>query len=127
MSTLFSKHLQKNAAPPAPLREDPFAPGRSGHEQGVGAHKPGGHFPDEKTVQLPAEQVLGDEEEHGVLGQEEQVRNAQEQVEEAYRDRDRWARMALLQTASCGKFSSDRTIQEYVDDIWHLDKITVEV
>ena len=53
--------------------------------------------------------------------------NAQEQVEEAYRDRDRWARMALLQTASCGKFSSDRTIQEYVDDIWHLDKITVEV
>lgn len=53
--------------------------------------------------------------------------NAQEQVEEAYRDRDRWARMALLQTASCGKFSSDRTIQEYVDGIWHLDKITVEV
>ena len=42
--------------------------------------------------------------------------------EEAYRDRDRWARMALLQTASCGKFSSDRTIQEYVDDIWHLER-----
>ena len=52
---------------------------------------------------------------------------AQEQVEAAYRDQDRWARMALLQTASCGKFSSDRTIQEYVDDIWHLDRLTVEV
>ena len=48
-------------------------------------------------------------------------------VEEAYRDKDRWAKMALLNTASCGKFSSDRTIQEYVDDIWHLDKVTVEV
>ena len=52
---------------------------------------------------------------------------AQKKVEEAYRDQDRWAKMALLQTASCGKFSSDRTIQEYVDDIWKLDKITVEV
>lgn len=47
-------------------------------------------------------------------------------VEEAYRDRDRWSKMALLQTASCGKFTSDRTIQEYVDEIWKLDKVTVE-
>ena len=51
---------------------------------------------------------------------------AQEKVEEAYRDKDRWAKMALLNTACCGKFSSDRTILEYVDDIWKLDKITVE-
>ena len=53
--------------------------------------------------------------------------DAQKKVEEAYRDKNRWAKMALLNTASCGKFSSDRTIQEYVDDIWHLDKVTVEV
>ena len=52
---------------------------------------------------------------------------AQTRVEAAYRDRDRWAKMALLNTACCGKFSSDRTIQEYVDDIWHLDAVTVEV
>ena len=52
--------------------------------------------------------------------------DTQKKVEEAYRDKDRWAKMALLNTASCGKFSSDRTIQEYVDDIWHLDKVTVE-
>ncbi len=51
---------------------------------------------------------------------------AQEKVKEAYRDKDRWAKMALLNTACCGKFSSDRTILEYVDDIWKLDKITVE-
>ena len=51
---------------------------------------------------------------------------AQEEVEAAYRDKDRWARMALLNTACCGKFSSDRTIEEYVEDIWKLDKIKVE-
>ncbi len=52
---------------------------------------------------------------------------AQEKVEAAYRDKDRWAKMALLNTACCGKFSSDRTIREYVDELWKLDKITVEV
>ena len=52
---------------------------------------------------------------------------AQEKVEEAYKDKDRWAKMALLNTACCGKFSSDRTIEEYVNDIWKLDKIKVEV
>ncbi len=51
---------------------------------------------------------------------------AQKRVEEAYRDEKRWAKMALLNTACSGKFTSDRTIQEYVDDIWHLDKITVK-
>ena len=52
---------------------------------------------------------------------------AQKRVEAAYRDVDRWGKMALLQTACCGKFSSDRTIQEYVYDIWHLDRISVEI
>ena len=52
---------------------------------------------------------------------------AQTRVEEAYRDKERWAKMALLNTASCGKFTSDRTIQEYVDDIWKLDKVTVDL
>ncbi len=50
---------------------------------------------------------------------------AQERVEEAYRDEARWAKSAILNVARCGKFTSDRTIQEYVDEIWHLDKVTV--
>ncbi len=50
---------------------------------------------------------------------------AQKRVEEAYRDSERWARMAMLQTACCGKFSSDRTIEEYVEDIWKLKKVKV--
>ena len=51
---------------------------------------------------------------------------AQEKVEEAYRDKERWAKMALLNTACCGKFSSDRTIREYVEEIWKLDPVTIE-
>ena len=50
---------------------------------------------------------------------------AQEEVEKAYRDEARWAKMALLNTACAGKFSSDRTIQQYVDEIWHLDKVVI--
>ena len=51
---------------------------------------------------------------------------AQERVEKAYRDETGWARMAMMNTACSGKFTSDRTIQQYVDEIWHLDKVTVE-
>ena len=53
--------------------------------------------------------------------------DAQKRVEAAYKDEKGWAKKALLNTACSGKFTSDRTIQEYVDDIWHLDKVTVEV
>lgn len=49
---------------------------------------------------------------------------AQEKVEEAYKDERSWARSAILNMACAGKFTSDRTIQQYVDEIWHLDKIT---
>ena len=48
---------------------------------------------------------------------------AQERVEAAYRDEKNWARSAILNTACSGKFTSDRTIQQYVDEIWHLDKV----
>ena len=52
---------------------------------------------------------------------------AQSKIEEKYRDEAGWARSAMLNTACCGKFSSDRTIQEYVDEIWKLDKVKVEI
>ena len=51
---------------------------------------------------------------------------AQRRVEEAYRDESRWAKMAMLNTACSGKFTSDRTIQQYVDEIWHLKKEVIE-
>ena len=53
--------------------------------------------------------------------------DAQKRVEEAYRDEAGWAKMAMMNTACSGKFTSDRTIQQYVDEIWHLEKETVKV
>ena len=52
---------------------------------------------------------------------------AHKKIDQAYRDEKWWARTAMLNTASAGKFSSDRTIEEYVRDIWHLEKIKVEL
>jgi len=50
---------------------------------------------------------------------------AQAKIDEAFRDKTRWAKMAILNTARSGKFSSDRTIREYAKDIWHLDPVPV--
>ena len=52
--------------------------------------------------------------------------DAQKRIEEMYRDEKRWAKSAMLNVAKCGKFSSDRTIEEYVQDIWHLEKLTIK-
>ena len=50
---------------------------------------------------------------------------AQKKVEAAYKDEAGWAKSAILNVACSGKFTSDRTIQQYVDEIWHLDKVTI--
>ena len=52
---------------------------------------------------------------------------AQARVDAAYRDKDAWARMAMMNTACSGKFSSDRTIEQYVKDIWKLKKVEVNL
>ena len=52
---------------------------------------------------------------------------AEDRIDKAYRDEKWWARTAMLNTACSGKFSSDRTIEEYVKDIWHLNKVKVEL
>lgn len=52
---------------------------------------------------------------------------AQERVNEAYKDKEKWAKMAILNTAHSGKFSSDRTIKEYAEDIWNLKPVHIEM
>ncbi len=52
---------------------------------------------------------------------------AQKRVEEAYKDTERWSKMAMLNVAKVGKFSSDRTIEEYAKEIWNLEKVAVEL
>jgi starch phosphorylase len=48
---------------------------------------------------------------------------AQEQAAAAFRDKKRWTRMSIINSAKSGRFSTDRTMQEYNRDIWHLDKV----
>ena len=52
-------------------------------------------------------------------------KEAHDRIDAAYRDEQHWARTAMLQTASAGKFSSDRTIEEYAKEMWHLEKVTL--
>ncbi|MDD6072409.1 MAG: glycogen/starch/alpha-glucan phosphorylase [Clostridiales bacterium] len=52
---------------------------------------------------------------------------AHKRVDEAYRDEKRWAKMAMLNTACAGKFSSDRTIEQYAKEIWNLEKVEVKI
>lgn len=62
-----------------------------------------------------------------ILKDFESYADAHERVDKAYRDKKAWAKMALTQTVNAGKFSSDRTIEEYVDDLWKLKKVKVEI
>ncbi|MBC5706436.1 glycogen/starch/alpha-glucan phosphorylase [Hungatella sp. L12] len=52
---------------------------------------------------------------------------AQQRIDQAYRNETWWAKAAILNVACSGKFTSDRTIEEYVNDIWHLEKVKVEI
>ena len=62
-----------------------------------------------------------------ILADFQSYANAQKKISSYYQNKSAWAKSAILNVAHVGKFSSDRTIQEYVDDIWHLDKITVNM
>ena len=61
-----------------------------------------------------------------LLADFESYLGTQREIDLAYRDKERWARMAILNTARMGKFSTDRTIREYARDVWHLDSLPVE-
>lgn len=68
---------------------------------------------------------LLEEDQYFILKDFRSYEEAQKEVERRYRDRAGWAKSVMLNVACCGKFSSDRTIEEYVEDIWHLEKVNV--
>lgn len=68
----------------------------------------------------------GKADEYFVLQDFDAYVKAQQEIDLAYRDKKRWARMAILNTANSGKFSSDRTIKQYADEIWNLKPVKVE-
>ncbi len=69
------------------------------------------------------EELMNKNDEYFVLADYESYCQTQRKVRDLYQDRNRWARACLVNIAKSGFFSSDRTIQQYVDDIWHLEKL----
>ena len=82
--------------------------------------------PDEPGVLAPLKHsLLGGGDPYLCLADFRSYSDAQHKIDEAYRDKSRWARMAIMNTARVGKFSSDRTIHEYARDIWKLPAVPV--
>ena len=67
--------------------------------------------------------ILGNADHYKVLADFASYCDAQDRLDKAYSDKERWARMSLMNTANAGFFSSDRAVQEYVDRIWHLKPV----
>ena len=86
----------------------------------------GFYSPDNANLFKPLYDSLLEKDQYFILKDFRAYEDAQRRVEEAYRDEEGWTRKAMLNVAHAGKFSSDRTIQEYVNDIWHLDKVDMK-
>lgn len=69
----------------------------------------------------------GRADEYFVLEDYADYARAQWDIDKAYRDTEKWAKMAILNTAKSGKFSSDRTIRQYAEEIWHLPQVKIEM
>ncbi len=88
----------------------------------------GGHFsPGEPDLFRPLLDELTSHDEYMLFADFQSYAECQEKVERAYRDRERWTRMSILNTARMGKFSSDRAIQEYCRDIWKAEPVKVDM
>ena len=69
----------------------------------------------------------GRADEYFVLADFEDYVRAQQEVDATYKDKEKWAKMAIINTAKSGKFSSDRTIKQYADEIWNLKPVHIEM
>ena len=87
----------------------------------------GTYAPDDPDRFRPLYDSLLQRDQYFILKDFESYADIQRKVDAAYRDEKTWAKMAMLNTASAGKFTSDRTIEEYVKDIWKLEKVEVKI
>ena len=83
----------------------------------------GTYSPEDENLFRPLYDTLVGRDPYFILKDFRAYDHAHIMVEKAYRDQDGWLKSSIINIAKSGKFSSDRTIQEYVDDIWHLDKL----
>lgn len=88
----------------------------------------GGHFsPDEPDLFRPLLDSLMEQDEYMLFADFQSYMDCQDEVEKAYRDRDLWTRMSILNTARMGRFSSDRAVKEYCRDIWKAEPVKVDM
>lgn len=87
----------------------------------------GMYSPDDPERFRPLYDSLLQKDQYFILKDFESYAQAQREVNEAYKDEKAWAKMAMLNTACSGKFTSDRTIEQYAKEIWHLEKIDVKL
>ena len=92
------------------------------HYEHNGGYYPNNIFNSDGEIRLTNR--FGRPDQYFILADFRSYADAQRRVGEAFKNRKSWARMAMMNTACAGKFSSDRTIEEYVRDIWHLDSVT---
>ncbi len=83
--------------------------------------------PEDKHLFDPLIQTLLGEDRYMVLEDFAAYAEAQQQVGHAYRDQQTWVKKAILNVARCGQFSSDRTIRQYADEIWHVKPVDVKL
>lgn len=84
-----------------------------------------GTYSADKELFKPLYDTLLNKDTYFILKDFRSYAEAQKKVEAAYKKTENWAKSAILNVACSGKFTSDRTIQQYVDEIWHLDKVTL--
>ena len=78
---------------------------------------------DKDEFRIIFEELMNHNDEYMLLADFHAYKEAQEKVQALYQERQRWAHICLVNIAQSGYFSSDRTIQEYIDDIWHIEPV----
>ena len=86
-----------------------------------------GTYSEDKELFRPLYDTLVKQDVYFTLKDFDSYADAQKRVNEAYKDKTAWAQMAMLNTACAGKFSSDRTIEQYAQEIWKLEKVEVKL